>query len=189
MAANQGSYLDGVYVYGSGFTGATSVQIGSVSIPVGSDPSDVSFENDDILYVPVPGNTPLGEDHVTVTNSYGTSTATTDDLLNVLAGTGPAAPPHPSTATSSNSAVSTSPTGTATATIGPLSATGTGEGGVTVSEYGNGDPETSAPAGTTSQYLDVEVSSGNTFDRSRSRCAASPLARSCSGSADQVGKQ
>ena len=164
LFANQAPNLDEFNLYGSGFTSATSVQIGDVSIPVGTADSDATVENDDLLYVPVPGNTPLGEDHVTVTNSYGISTPTTDDLVNVLAGTETVAPPPPSTATSSNSAVSTSPTGTAAATIGPLTATGTGEGGVTVSEYGNGDPETSAPAGTTSEYLDVEVSSGNTFN-------------------------
>jgi predicted outer membrane repeat protein len=161
--ANQGPNPDSVVLYGSGFTSATSVQIGGVSIPVGTALSDANVDSDDLLFVPVPGNTPLGEDHVTVTNSYGTSMPTTDDLVNVLAGTAPVAPPPPSTATSSNSAVSTSPAGTAAATIGPLTATGTGEGGVTVSQYGNGDPETSAPAGTTGQYLDVEVSSGNTF--------------------------
>jgi hypothetical protein len=169
-------YYPGIGLYGSGFSNATQVNIGGLALT--SDAFTVY--NDDAMDLALPPNTPTGNDHITVTTPVGTSVASTDDLLVVTPEVVPVvtAPPAPPTATSSDSSTSTSSTGTASATTGPVSATATGVGGVTVSTYGS-DPESSAPSGATGTYVDVEVSSGETFTSLGIRvCGLTALANS-----------
>ncbi len=76
---------------------------------------------------------------------------------------GPTAPPPPPPgATSSASGASDSPTGTATATDGGTTASGTGEGSLTVSQYGS-DPAGAPTFTSAGAYFDVAVAPGSSF--------------------------
>lgn len=75
---------------------------------------------------------------------------------------GEAAPPPPAATVSSAMGSSTTPTGTAAATNDGTTATGSGQGGLTVSQWGS-DPVTSPPFNASGKYFDVQVLSGSTF--------------------------
>lgn len=159
--ASYAGYAPTVPVFGSGFSNPIAVTIGGVSVPL----SDVQIVNDDLMLLTLPANTPTSAttpDVLSVTTSVGTSASNSDDLVTVTQGTSATAPPAPPTAINTASGVSNTTTGTATASVGSVSASATGEGGVTVSTYAT-DPESSAPVGSTGTYMDVSVSSNDSF--------------------------
>ncbi len=71
-------------------------------------------------------------------------------------------PPPPSGASSSNSGYSDTQSGTASAADGGTVVSGTGVGGITVSEF-SGDPVGAPNFSSSGEYFDIRVSSGNTF--------------------------
>ena len=74
----------------------------------------------------------------------------------------PTPPPAPPGSTSSDSGSSDSPTGTATASVGGTTASGIGEGSLTVSQYGS-DPAGAPTFASAGAYFDVEVATGSRF--------------------------
>ncbi len=74
----------------------------------------------------------------------------------------PTPPPAPPGSTSSDSGSSDSPTGTATASVGGTTASGIGEGSLTVSQYGS-DPAGAPTFASAGEYFDVEVATGSRF--------------------------
>jgi hypothetical protein len=118
--------------------GATS--IATTALPVGTDSLSAVF-------------TP------TAGNGYASSTGTGSFTVESTVTTPPA---PPAGATSSQSASSSSPSGSATAGVTGVTATGSGEGALTVATY-SGNPAAGAVSGGTGVYYDVALSSGNQF--------------------------
>ncbi|MHB8642301.1 MAG: hypothetical protein ACYDA3_05405 [Gaiellaceae bacterium] len=75
---------------------------------------------------------------------------------------GTAAPPAPAGTLSSHFAYSTTPDGTASATNEGTTASGTGVGALTVSQWGS-DPVTSPPFNAAGKFFDIQVLSGSKF--------------------------
>ncbi|MFZ0251252.1 MAG: Ig-like domain repeat protein, partial [Acidimicrobiales bacterium] len=98
---------------------------------------------------------------VKATNGVGAGPASAASNA-VTPAAGPLPPTAPNGATSSQGASSASPSGTATAGVSGITATGTGEGALTVATY-LGDPVVGAVSGGTGVYYDVALSSNSAF--------------------------
>jgi len=82
---------------------------------------------------------------------------------NYASGYGTCPPSGGVTITSSQSGTSSTPGGSVTVTNDGVTVTaGGGEGTLTVSQY-SGDPESTTPGGATGEYLDISLSTGNSF--------------------------
>ncbi|MHB1890691.1 MAG: IPT/TIG domain-containing protein, partial [Acidimicrobiales bacterium] len=109
---------------------------------------------------PYPGTTAPG-------SGYGYSGCTTppsppSPTTTTTAPTSSTPPPPPSGATSFSSGSSTTQSGTASATNDGTTASGTGIGGITVSQFSS-DPVGTPTFSVNGEYFDIRVSSGNTF--------------------------
>ena len=98
----------------------------------------------------------------TPTAGNGFAGSTSSPVLYTIDSTVTTPPPPPIGATSSQGASSNSPSGLATAGVSGATATGSGEGALTVATY-SGNPVAGTVSGGTGVYYDVALSSGNQF--------------------------